>query len=200
MSASFEERRISSDRVMVDAAVDRHLRGRAVTFNSWSKVMLDKQIGPFRERILSSAVDRVMASGAEVKALWNHNDSDVIGSRRAGTLLLHKSPQGLMIDIDPPKWASRYVETVERGDVDAMSFNLLVPPDGEEWDYRTSDGIPTRSVHDMVFREISIVPFPAYDNTSVEVSQRSIEFFLAHKPDGPVYDWRSRFSEIMRNY
>jgi HK97 family phage prohead protease len=198
MSRQFEERRVASDRVMVDTAVDRHLRGRAITFNRLSEVLVDKHLGPFREQILPSAVDRVLSGGQEVKALWNHNDSEVLGSRRAGTLLLRKSPQGLLIDLDVPKWAARYLETVERGDVDGMSFNMLVPDDGEEWDFHASDGIPIRSVTDMLFREVSIVPFPAYPDSAVEVSQRSVEMFLQRKPSGPAYDWRSKYAEMMK--
>jgi len=195
---AFEERRVSPERVSVDTSGDRHLRGVAVTFNTISKVLMSERIGPFRERILPSAVDRILSSGAEVKALWNHNESEVLGSRRAGTLGFRKMPRGLEIDLDPPKWASRYVESVERGDVDGMSFGFLVPRDGEHWDFDTDDGLPLRSVKDMAFREVSITAFPAYEGTSVEVSQRSLEMFLELRPSVSGYNWREKWHEISK--
>ncbi len=194
---TFEERRVSPERIAIDTSIDRKLRGRAITFNALSKVVSHPRIGPFRERILPEAVDRTLSGGADIKALWNHDTNKVLGSRRAGTLSLTKTIHGLQIEIDPPKWAAGYVETVERGDVDGMSFQFFVPSeDGEEWDFRSLDGLPLRSVRDMVFREISITPFPAYDHTSVEVSQRSIDTFLHIRPDQP-YDWRSKYHQIM---
>jgi len=187
------ERRSSSDRLTVD---DRRLRGRAITFNSLSKVIMHPRIGPFREQILSDAVNRTLKGVADVKALWDHDTREVLGSRKAGTLILTKNLRGLDIEIDPPRWAAKYVETVERGDVDGMSFKFFVPDQsGESWDFGSRDGIPVRSVKDMIFNEITITPFPAYDDTSVEVSQRSIELFL--EQHRPAYNWRARYHEIV---
>ena len=196
MNIQLEERRVSPERITVDASIDRKLRGRAITFHTLSRVVVDPRIGPFRERIFPEAVDRTLAGGTDVKALWNHDTNKVLGSRRAGTLSLTKVKQGLQIEIDPPKWAAGFVESVERGDVDGMSFGFFVPDkDGEEWDFRTSDGLPLRTVKDMVFREISITPFPAYESSSVEVSQRSLDAFLQVRPT-KGYDWRSRYNDI----
>ncbi len=193
-----EERRIAPERIMVDVSQDRRLRGRAITFNNLSGVIMNPRIGPFRERILPDAVNRTLTGSADVKALWDHDSREVLGSRKAGTLLLTKSVRGLLIEIDPPKWANKYVETVERGDVDGMSFAFGVPtPDSEEWDFRSGDGIPIRTVKDMVFREVSITPFPAYADTEVVVSQRSIDLFLEIQSHvAHAYNWRSRWHEI----
>lgn len=195
----WEERRVSPERVTFDTTGDRRIRGVPVTFNTVSRVLMSQRIGPFRERILPSAVDRVLSSGAEVKALWNHNESEVLGSRQAGTLTLRKMARGLEMDLDPPRWASRYVESVERGDVNGMSFGFLVPEGGDEWDFHTDDGVPLRSVGDMVFREVSITAFPAYEGTSVEVSQRSVDLFLERQAHGVPYEWRSKFHDIMQD-
>ncbi len=189
------ERRASVERVSVD---ERRLRGRAITFNSLSKVIVHPRIGPFREQILPDAVNRTLKGSADVKALWDHDTREVLGSRKAGTLVLTKTLRGLDIEIDPPKWAAKYVETVERGDVDGMSFRFLVPDQsGESWDFGSRDGIPVRSVKDMIFREITITPFPAYEDTTVEVSQRSIDFFL--EQHRPAYNWRAKYQEIQRH-
>jgi HK97 family phage prohead protease len=193
--ASLEERRASPARITVDTLQDRRLRGRAITFNSLSKVIVHPRIGPFREQILSDAVNRTLKGSADVKALWDHDTREVLGSRKAGTLILTKTIRGLDIEIDPPKWAAKYVETIERGDVDGMSFNFVVPNEaGESWDFGSRDSIPIRSVKDMIFREITITPFPAYDDTSVEVSQRSIDLFL--EQHRPPYNWREKYHQM----
>jgi uncharacterized protein len=198
-SDTSEERRLARDRVTIDLSQDRRLRGRAITFHSLSKVMFHPGIGPFRERILPQAVNRTLTGSADVKALWDHDTREVLGSRNAGTLVLTKTPKGLDLEIDPPKWASRYVETVERGDVDGMSFGFVVMPgeDGEEWDLATADGIPIRSVKDMLFREVSVTPFPAYNDTDVGVSQRSIDLFLGvQRKVKASYNWREKWQAM----
>jgi hypothetical protein len=190
------EERTSSERLSTDQS-GRRLSGLAIPFNRTSHVISDERIGRFREMILPQAVDRVLSTGREVKALWNHDQSEVLGSRTAGTLTLNKTARGLLIEIDPPKWAGHYVETVERGDVNRMSFGFKVVEGGEEWDFRTGDGLPLHTVSDMVFREISITAFPAYDDTSVQVSQRSIDLFLECQSRVP-YQWRAKFAELMK--
>ena len=69
-------------------------------------------------------------------------------------------------------------------------------PDWEEWDFRTADGIPLRTVHDMVFKEVSITPEPAYENAMVEISKRSVDIFLQYQQAPKSYDWRSKLHEI----
>jgi len=187
----------TAGRITVDDGPDRRLSGRAIPFNDWSKINLHPRLGRFRERIMPSAVDRTLKGPRDVKAFWNHDENIVLGSRKAGTLQLRKESSGLMVQIHPPKWASNYVETVERGDVDGMSFCFgVADPDWEEWDFRTADGIPLRTVHDMVFKEVSITPEPAYENAMVEISKRSVDIFLQYQQAPKSYDWRSKLHEI----
>lgn len=174
------ERRHSQSRAMVDSSYGRRIRGDAIVFNSLSKVLRDPRLGQFREIIRPEAVDRTLREAAEVKALWNHNSDTVLGNTRAGTLTLRKLRTALGIEIAPPSWAEPHMETIERGDVNGMSFAFRVFADGDEWDFRT-ENIPTRYVKDMVFSEVSIVTFQAYDETSVEISQRSVDAFIEER-------------------
>jgi phage head maturation protease len=65
-----------------------------------------------------------------------------------------------------------------------MSFAFRTLTD--EW--RMEDGIVIREILDMTIREVSIVSFPAYPQTSVEVAQRSLDAFRrAHK--GNRLEW-----------
>lgn len=172
-----QELRFATNRASVDRSEGRRITGTPIVFNSVSKIMRDRQIGQFRELIRPEAVDRQLRSGDHVKALWNHNADLVLGNTKAGTLSLRKMSAGLSMTIHPPRWAEPQLETIERGDVDGMSFSFGVPEDGDEWDY-DSDGMPLRTVHDMTFSEVSVVAFPAYPATSVTVSQRSLDAFV----------------------
>ena len=169
------EERSSSNRAMVERAEGRRIIGTPIVFNSLSHVLRDKYIGPFRERIRPEAVDRTMNKAMSVKALWNHNSDMVLGNTRAGTLALRKMSNGLFMTLDPPRWADPQMESIERGDVDGMSFAFGTTEGGDEWDFDTEDGIPIRDVIDMTFKEVSIVAFPAYPATEVSLSQRSLD-------------------------
>jgi HK97 family phage prohead protease len=171
------ETRASSNRATVERAEGRRIIGTPIVFNSLSHVLRDKYIGPFRERIRPEAVDRTLNQALPVKALWNHNADLVLGNTRAGTLALRKMSNGLFMSLEPPRWADPQMETIERGDVDGMSFAFGVTDGGDDWEFDTADGIPIRDVMDMTFKEVSVVAFPAYPATEVSVSQRSLDRF-----------------------
>jgi len=163
-----------------------------IVFNVKSQVLYEPRWGHFREVILPEAVDRTMRSAGLVKALWNHNSDIVLGSTRAGTLTLRKTSAGLDMTIRPPSWAAPQVETVQRGDVDGMSFSFRVLDGGEEKLGEDDDGVPIRGITDMSFSEVSVVTFPAYLQTTVSVSQRSLEFFRTSMAPGISLDFAQK--------
>lgn len=139
---------------------DRELHGYAIRFNEKSV-----ELWGFFEFIRPSAADRMEAEKPDIRALWNHDDSEPIGRYSAGTLRAVKRSVGVWTEIEPPRWASRYVETVERRDVTGMSFGFIALED----DWWLEDGIPHREILDMEIVEFSPVAFPAYPTTSVKV-------------------------------
>lgn len=187
--SEFEQRDASSRMVVEENDTGRRvLRGMPIVFNSPSHVLYHPFIGKFREVIKPEAVDRTLRATTSVKALWNHNSDLVLGNTRAGTLLLRKMTNGLAMEIHPPSWAAPQVETVERGDVDGMSFSFNVMDGGDDY-IAGDDGIPTREVSDMTFKEVSIVAFQAYPAANtVTVSKRSLELFR-ESMSGSRIDW-----------
>jgi HK97 family phage prohead protease len=169
----------------------KRIKGYAIRFHSDSV-----DLGGFKERIAPEAVDRTLNEGLDVRALVDHDSAKVIGRTRAGTLLLRKDSQGLRIEIEPDQeisYARDIMRAVARGDVSGMSFAFRAIAD--DWDY---DGkTPMRTVTDMKISEVSIVTFPAYTATDVQVAQRSLNAFQqAHK--GNRLAWLEKRQRLLR--
>jgi len=126
-------------------------------------------LGGIREVIEPGAFSGALSRPDDVRALWNHDSSNVLGRLRSGTLRLSEDAKGLRVEIDPPASAVRELEAIQRGDVDQMSFGFIVRR--EEWD-ETGD-MPLRTIFDAELFDVSPVTFPAYPST--EVALRSLE-------------------------
>lgn len=161
-------------------ASPRELSGMAIVFDKWSV-----DLGGFRERIRSSAVDRTLREGTDLRALWSHEPSETIGRIQAGTLAVRKATEGLAVAIDPPRWADRHVESIERRDISGMSFAFSAIDD--EW--FLEDRMPRRTVLDMDVSEVSVVAFPAYPQTSIKLGPASLDF-------KPSRSWRERAARV----
>jgi HK97 family phage prohead protease len=170
-SSSNLERRAAAD----ISIAGRRIFGYAVVFNSPSG-----DLGGFYEEVRPEAVDRTLRERLDVRALVDHDTGKVIGRTTAGTLRLAKDERGLRVEIDPPETTAGrdIIELVQRGDVTGMSFTFRVMrPHGERFERR--DGQPVRILTDLTIQEISIVTFPAYEATDVQVAQRSLLAFDA---------------------
>lgn len=141
------------------------LVGYAAMFNSRSG-----DLGGFVEQIRQGAFSESVNSGADVRALWNHNDGQVLGRTAAGTLRLAEDNLGLRVEIDPPDTqAGRDALTsIERGDVNQMSFAFRVRPGGQDF-AEDERGQVVRTLTDVELFEVSPVTFPAYEDTRVDV-------------------------------
>jgi HK97 family phage prohead protease len=163
-------------------ASGRTIIGRAVVFGSPSR-----DLGGFVEVIRPEAVDRTLREGIDVRALVDHDPAKVLGRTTAGTLRLAKDDHGLRVEIDMPAttYGNDVLESVSRRDVSGMSFSFaVVRPGGERFEPR--NGQVTRVITDMLIQEISIVTFPAYEATDVQVARRAL---LAAIPAGQSVAW-----------
>lgn len=152
-------------RAITDEKGLRRIVGYAAVFNS-----LSEDLGGFREKIDPGAFKKTIGTD-DVRALWNHNDDYVLGRNKSGTLSLLEDAHGLKIDILPPdvQWARDLMVSIERGDVDKMSFGFRTISD--RWEMKDSDEI--RTLEEVKLYDVSPVTFPAYPDTTVAL--RSLE-------------------------
>jgi HK97 family phage prohead protease len=158
----------------------RKIKGYGIVFNS-----LSVDLGGFREIIAPDAVDRTLNEGLDVRALVDHDSAKVIGRTRSGTLRLRKDSRGLHIEVEPDdeiSYARDIMRAVARGDVSGMSFGFRALEDDWNYDGKT----PIRTVTDMRVSEVSIVTFPAYQTTDVQVAQRSLKAFQTAHTGNPL--------------
>ena len=141
------------------------LRGYAAVFNSPSQPL------PFIESIQPGAFRDSLKSRNDIKLLWNHDTSIVLGSTRAGTLRMVEDAKGLFIEADlPDTQAGRDAAyLIKRGDVNAFSFGFRIPVGGDEWPSPNQRILKRVNIH-----EASVVAYAAYTSTEGTASVRSI--------------------------
>lgn len=146
-----------------DAPEALRLEGMPIVFDQ--PTTIHDPAGSYTEVIRAGALDHADLSDARL--LYNHDLSKVPLARTPKTMQLKLDSAGLrMIAELPDTPEARSVHTaVQRGDLSGMSFAFKVPKGGDSYDAKTK----TRTISriEKVY-EISVVPFPAYPQTSVE--------------------------------
>lgn len=166
--AKIETRLFVNDFEVRETSDGMTLTGYAARFNEPSEPL------PFVERIAPGAFKRSLRAKNDIKLLWNHDSSMVLGSTRAGTLTLSEDEQGLRVEaMLPDTSAGRDAKVlIQRGDVTGFSFGFTVPPNGDSWN---SDGTE-RTLKSVRLLEVSTgVAFPAYPTTNGTAQVRSLE-------------------------
>lgn len=112
---------------------------------------------------------------ADIRALFNHDDSLVLGRTGNGTLTLGVDDVGLFGDIiinkDDPQAVGAYAR-VKRGDVIGCSFGFI--PIKIETEER-EDGSYLDTVLELEIFEVSPCTFPAYPQTEIAARQKDFE-------------------------
>jgi HK97 family phage prohead protease len=130
-----EQRTVDVDVEAIDTR-GRTLHGYAAVYNVESE-----DLGGFRERIAPGAFRNVL--DADVRALLNHDPSQVLGRTKSGTLRLFDEQRGLRFEVDLPDspLGENVREAVRRKDIDGASFRFAVDQESWQRDLRTIESV-----------------------------------------------------------
>lgn len=140
----------------------------------------------------SESVDSGAFDGAlmdDIRCLIDHETRLVLGRTKAKTLELRVDTHGLYgrVKINPDDQdAMNLYARVQRGDVDQCSFGFDIL--SEDTDYR-DDGSVHWTIKSVKLYEVSVVTFPAYEDTAVaarksdfeQIQKRSVDKWKAEK-------------------
>lgn len=113
--------------------------------------------------------------GNDIRALIDHETRLVLGRNKAGTLTLKEDSHGLWGDIliNPnDQDAMNLHERVKRRDVDQCSFGFNIVKEDTEI---REDGSVHWTIREVDLHEVSVVTFPAYEETSVSARKKDFE-------------------------
>lgn len=161
---SFETRDLSFD--------DKSLKvsGYVNKAGSYSQVM-SADGTPFRETILPQAFIEAVATENPIDFYAEHNDQKLLATTVNHSLTLRADDDGLYMEaqiLDTNDGRDTY-ELIKSGVITSMSFGFIVLND--DWDMtggRFDDGVPLRTVKEIILKEVSAVRFPAYLSSSIE--------------------------------
>ncbi len=175
------------------AAGDLRVTGYAAVFDTPS-LPLREHAHSFTETVRKGAFIKTVRED-DVRALYSHDDSKILGRTKARTLMLAEDNVGLHAEIHLPNTTlGRDVhESVRRGDVSGMSFRFSARQDN--W----SHGGDQRELLDVQLMEISLVAFPAYPATTAEARSIGLPVdaeILTYAGVMPVSDEEKRRLEL----
>lgn len=176
------ERRSIADTVEIRDDSGGHgpqIVGYASMFNSESR-----NLGGFVETIGEAAFNKTIQE-QDIRSLFNHDPSNVLGRMGAGTLKLQVvEGRGLQYVNDLPDTTLGHdVRTlIERGDIVGSSFGFKAMHDS--WSLN-ADNVPVRHVTELSCRDVGPCTFPAYEGTEGALSS------LAGRSMLPIEELRS---------
>ena len=167
---------------------ERYIEGYFSVFNS------NYDLWPgATESVDSHAFDGALAD--DIRALINHDTTQVLGRNKSGTLELRTDERGLWGRIhinNADQDAVNLYERVKRGDVDQCSFGFDILD--EETEYR-EDGSVHWTIKSVKLYEVSVCTFPAYKDTSVSARKADYEMIRARKLDA----WKNEMMKKVKH-
>ncbi len=151
------------------SATGKTLHGYAAVFNS------ETNLGTFSEVLRPGVFAKSLATGSNVRALYHHDGSALLGTTRGGTLELREDAKGLAFTLKLPETThgKDLAILVDRGDVSGCSFGFRVAPGGDRWEQRGSTMV--RELLEVELIEVTLTADPAYQDTSVAMRSKPQE-------------------------
>lgn len=156
---------------VTEADDGRHLTG-SILYNKKSLPL------PWTEIIAPTAFNKTIADGSDVKFLYEHDYTNVLGRVKNGSLVLENRTDGLYFDCKLPdtQLARDVWELVQGGYVQGISFGFRVIQD--EWGWEDNEEV--RVLKEVALFEITTCLEPAYPDN--KVSSRSLSDSYSTKP------------------
>lgn len=132
--------------------------------------------------------------GNDVRALIDHETRLVLGRSKAGTLELREDSHGLWgkIRINPNDTdAMNLYNRVKRGDVDQCSFGFNIVKEDTEI---REDGAVHWTIREVELFEVSVVTFPAYEETAVSARKMEYQEIERRKTEA----WKAKMNERLK--
>lgn len=177
----------------------RMTRSAQTTFNvreAGDKIFIEGYFAVFNKRyeiyegcaetILPGAFSETLDN--DIRALLNHNTDIVLGRNKAGTLTLREDDYGLYGSIEINKAdsdAMNLYARVQRGDVTQCSFGFEILEETYESD---SFGNVLWKIAKVKLYEVSVVTFPAYEDTIVQARKDDFANIQKRKLD----EWKQK--------
>lgn len=130
----------------------------------------------------------------DIRALVNHDSTLVLGRTTAGTLILRVDRVGLWGSItinQADQDAVNLYERVKRGDVSQCSFGFDIVDQSTEV---MENGTTVWKLRKVKLYEVSVVTFPAYEDTSVEARRKDFEQAEKRRKE----KWRARMKNRLK--
>ena len=144
------------------------ISGYFVVFNSETKLFEN-----YYEEISDKAFQNIDLT--DIRALADHDTAKVLGRTKSNTLKLSVDDKGLYGEIIINKNDTEAVnlyERVKRQDIDQCSFGFNILNETME---QRADGTTKWTITEIELFEVSIVTFPAYQDTSVEARSEQMK-------------------------
>lgn len=147
----------------------------------------------------TESIDPTAFDGAlsdDIRALIDHETRLVLGRNKAGTLELKIDARGLWgrVKINPSDQdAMNLYARVERGDVDQCSFGFDIIKEDTDW---REDGSVHWTIEKVKLYEVSVVTFPAYEDTSVAARKKDFEQVKARQAQA----WRESMKARLKKW
>lgn len=151
---------------------ERYLEGYFIRFNEETELWP----GVYEEVALEAVTQSLEEN--DIRCLFNHDSSVVLGRTSNGTLELSTDSKGVFGKVkinNNDKQAMDILARIERGDIDACSFGFW--PIKEET-VNKDDGTVKFVLREIDLKEVSPVTFPAYPTTSIQARKKD---YAQHK-------------------
>lgn len=176
------------------------LSGYAVVYGVESRDM-----GGWKEIIARGAMTESLRKGLDVRFLYQHKSDQIMAREGGNTLTLTEDDNGVKFEaklIDTQLNRDAYLN-VSQGNLDAMSFGMPYGSVTAKWERDIVKKMDIRTVTKADIVEISLVTWPAYEDTSV--AARDYELFQqtqksADKNATPVTLLRNRLNFERNKY